>query len=42
MLLVQEAGGRVSTFEGTPYSPFSPSILAANHILHPQLLPLLQ
>ena len=41
-LLVQEAGGMVSTFAGGSFSPSSPEILASNGILHPQLLPLIQ
>ncbi|WP_310599235.1 inositol monophosphatase family protein [Desulfobulbus sp.] len=41
-LLVQEAGGKVSTFSGAPFSPFAPDILASNGILHPQLLPLIR
>ncbi|WP_456385255.1 inositol monophosphatase family protein [Desulfolithobacter sp.] len=36
-LLVTEAGGRVSDFAGNDYSPFLPSILASNGVLHEQL-----
>ena len=41
-LLVEEAGGQVTTFAGTPYSPFYPEILASNGPLHRQLLERLQ
>ena len=37
-LLVEEAGGTVSTFSGTPFSPFASDILASNGGLHHQLL----
>jgi myo-inositol-1(or 4)-monophosphatase len=30
LLLVEEAGGRVTTYEGGPYTPYSESIIAAN------------
>lgn len=40
-LLVQEAGGRVSTMDGRPYSPFIPQILASNGHLHEALQPLM-
>ena len=33
-LLVQEAGGTVTEFDGKPYSPFAPVILASNTRLH--------
>lgn len=36
-LLVEEAGGKVTDFAGKPYSPFSPTILASNTLLHPLL-----
>lgn len=41
-LLVEEAGGQVTTFSGAPYSPFYPEILASNGPLHRQLLERLQ
>jgi myo-inositol-1(or 4)-monophosphatase len=37
-LLVEEAGGQVTTFSGAPYSPFYQEILASNGPLHRQLL----
>ncbi len=33
-LLVEEAGGRVSRFDNTPYEPGAPSVLASNGLLH--------
>lgn len=41
-LLIEEAGGCVSTFSGSAYSPFLPEILASNSKLHQSLLQLLQ
>jgi myo-inositol-1(or 4)-monophosphatase len=37
-LLVQEAGGAVSTFSGAPFSPHIPQCLATNAHLHPAML----
>ena len=37
-LLVEEAGGRVTTFDGQPYSPFRGEILASNTLLHSLLI----
>lgn len=37
MLLVEEAGGRVTDFRGRPYSPFIPEILATNGLIHSEL-----
>lgn len=37
-LLVEEAGGQVTTLSGQPYSAFIPEILATNSALHRQLL----
>jgi myo-inositol-1(or 4)-monophosphatase len=42
MLLVEEAGGRVTDFRGNPYSPFLPEILATNGLIHGELGALLQ
>uniref|UniRef100_A0A7V6A3A1 Inositol-1-monophosphatase n=1 Tax=Desulfobacca acetoxidans TaxID=60893 RepID=A0A7V6A3A1_9BACT len=41
MLLVLEAGGRISTFDGGPYDISAPNILASNGLLHFDLLALL-
>lgn len=34
MLIVEEAGGKLSTFEGGPYTPYEGSIVAANPHIH--------
>jgi myo-inositol-1(or 4)-monophosphatase len=41
LLLVLEAGGQVSTFDGGPYDIYAPNILASNGLLHQDLLCLL-
>jgi myo-inositol-1(or 4)-monophosphatase len=38
MLLVSEAGGKVTDFEGRPFQLTAPEILASNGHLHPELL----
>jgi myo-inositol-1(or 4)-monophosphatase len=40
-LIVEEAGGRVTTTTGAPFDPESPDILASNGILHDRVLSLL-
>ena len=40
-LLVEEAGGRLSDFNGSPFSPFIPELLASNSLLHEDLTALL-
>ncbi len=40
-LLVQEAGGRVSTFKDIPFSPFIPEIIATNGKIHNKLFQLI-
>jgi myo-inositol-1(or 4)-monophosphatase len=37
-LLVEEAGGKVTDFEGNPYSPYQPHIVATNGKIHDELL----
>ncbi|MEJ2688822.1 MAG: inositol monophosphatase family protein [Deltaproteobacteria bacterium] len=37
MLLVEEAGGRVSDYQGRPYSPFTDEIVATNGLIHGEL-----
>jgi myo-inositol-1(or 4)-monophosphatase len=37
-LLVEEAGGKVTDFEGNPYSPYQPQIVATNGKIHNDLL----
>jgi myo-inositol-1(or 4)-monophosphatase len=38
VLLVEEAGGRVTDFEGQPYRPGGPNILASNGLVHDEML----
>jgi myo-inositol-1(or 4)-monophosphatase len=37
-LIVQEAGGKVTDFNGAPYSPYQPQIVATNGKIHEELL----
>ena len=37
-LIVTEAGGKVTDFEGKAYSPYQPHILATNGLIHEELL----
>jgi myo-inositol-1(or 4)-monophosphatase len=37
-LMVQEAGGKVTDFEGNPYSPYQPHILATNGLIHEEMV----
>jgi len=41
-LLVEEAGGKLSNFKNTGFSPFVPELLASNGFLHDELVTLLQ
>ena len=41
-LLVEEAGGRMSDFAGSPFSPFVPELLGTNGLLHEDLVTILQ
>lgn len=41
-LLVQEAGGKVTDYKGQPYSPYQPTILASNGIIHDDMLTTIQ
>lgn len=41
-LLVQEAGGIVTDYKGQPYSPYQPTILASNGIIHDDMLTTIQ
>jgi myo-inositol-1(or 4)-monophosphatase len=38
MLIVEEAGGRVTTYDGEPYSPFFKNIVASNGRIHNELV----
>jgi myo-inositol-1(or 4)-monophosphatase len=42
VVLVEEAGGVLSTFEGTPYSPYDHTIVAANPAIHADMLKILR
>lgn len=37
-LIVEEAGGKVTDFKGSPYSPYQPHLLATNGKIHDELL----
>jgi myo-inositol-1(or 4)-monophosphatase len=37
MLLVRRAGGKVTDFQGAPYSPWTPDVIASNGRLHEEL-----
>ena len=37
-LMVEEAGGKITDFEGAYYSPYQPHILATNGLIHDELL----
>ena len=41
LLLISEAGGRLSSFGGGPYDLYSPIFSASNGILHEKLLQLI-
>jgi myo-inositol-1(or 4)-monophosphatase len=42
VLIVQEAGGQVSTFEGSPFALTSDNVVASNGLLHAQILAALE
>lgn len=42
ILLVTEAGGRVSNFDGIPFSPYQLECLASNGLIHDAMIPVLQ
>jgi len=42
LLMIEEAGGRITTFAGGAYDLDSPNILASNGVLHDQMLKLLK
>lgn len=41
-LVVEEAGGKVTDFEGNAYSPYQPKLLATNGKIHDQMLAVIQ
>jgi myo-inositol-1(or 4)-monophosphatase len=38
MLIVQEAGGKVTDYSGNTFDPFMKEILASNNYIHNQML----
>jgi myo-inositol-1(or 4)-monophosphatase len=42
VLLVEEAGGRVSYYDGSPFSIYAPPILASNGLVHEAMMRVLQ
>jgi len=41
-LIVEEAGGRLTKFDGTPFDIFEPAILASNGLIHMEMLEVLR
>jgi myo-inositol-1(or 4)-monophosphatase len=41
-VIVREAGGIITDYEGKPYSPYADSIIAANPFIHPSMLAVLR
>jgi myo-inositol-1(or 4)-monophosphatase len=41
LVILQEAGGRLTDFKGTPYSIYEPSIVASNGLIHDEMLAVL-
>jgi myo-inositol-1(or 4)-monophosphatase len=42
ILLVEEAGGRVSYYDGSPFNIYKPPILASNGLVHETMMRVLQ
>ncbi len=42
LLLIEEAGGQITTFAGGPYVVYSPNILASNGLLHEEMVKCVQ
>jgi len=42
LVILREAGGRVTDFKGTPYSIYEPSIVASNGLIHEEMLEILR
>ena len=40
-ILIREAGGTVTTFDGSPYQPSNHRILASNGLIHPEMIAIL-
>jgi myo-inositol-1(or 4)-monophosphatase len=41
LIIVKEAGGRVTRFDGSPYTPYEKDVLATNRNIHKQMMSLL-
>jgi myo-inositol-1(or 4)-monophosphatase len=37
-VIVQEAGGKLSDYNGNPFSPFHPDVVASNGLIHGAVL----
>ena len=37
-IIVEEAGGKLSTFDGNDFSVFAPNLLASNSIIHGKMI----
>ncbi|MEJ7618090.1 MAG: inositol monophosphatase family protein [Pyrinomonadaceae bacterium] len=37
-LIIEEAGGRATQFDGSPYDIYAPPFLASNHLIHEAML----
>ena len=42
VLLIEEAGGRISYYDGSPFSVYSPPICASNSLIHEEMLQVLR
>jgi len=42
IVIVEEAGGKLSTYQGTPYTPYHKSIVAANPFIHAAMVEILK
>jgi myo-inositol-1(or 4)-monophosphatase len=42
MVIAEEAGGKVSTYDGRPYSPYEKNIIAANPLIHSAMIEVLK
>jgi myo-inositol-1(or 4)-monophosphatase len=40
--MVEEAGGKITDFEGNYYSPYQPHLLATNGLIHDDMLAVVQ
>jgi myo-inositol-1(or 4)-monophosphatase len=42
LIMVREAGGRVTRFDGSPYTPYEKNILATNGVFHNEVIGVLK